>query len=170
LQRVTGEEMSPSLQPGDWVLLGPGRPDPGEVFALEDPSEPGRQVFRRVVALSGQTASYAGGQLAVDGQRIRLREMGRQDDTQFLSEANRWLIRRRAVVDRTERSEERVPEGSAWLLADARDVATDSRWWGPVEVSSLGRQVLLRYGASTEWRGSFSARAMDGPWNVPPPQ
>ena len=32
LARVLDDEMSPSVRAGDWLLLGPGRVDPGDVW------------------------------------------------------------------------------------------------------------------------------------------
>jgi hypothetical protein len=57
-----------------------------------------------------------------------------------------------------------------FLMADARDQAIDSRWWGEVPRSDLGRKVWFRWGPSDTWRGAMSKGSADGPWLVPPPK
>jgi len=168
--RVTNNAMAPSVRSGDWLLLGPGAPTPGDVYLLNDPTEPERRVLRRVVALPGHSVRVTEGQLEVNGNRARIREMGRDKEHLVLSENNAWLIQRRLVTNRVTPTPTEVPDNTVWLLADARDEATDSRWWGPVPQSNLSRKVWLRFGSRSEWRGRLAARAQDGPWSVPPPQ
>jgi signal peptidase I len=161
--------MLPSIAPGDWLLLGPGSPSPGKVFVVHDPTEPGRDVLRRVVGVAGHKVRVAEGQLEVDGARARIREMGRDGQHLVLSENNAWLIRRRLQTSRLQPEPSVVPKDAVWVLADARDLASDSRWWGSVSTALLGRQVWLRLGEPNEWRSRLSWHAMDGPWFVPPP-
>jgi signal peptidase I len=168
--RVTDHAMAPSLQPGDLLVLGPGALQPGDVALLSDPAEPDRRVLRRVVGLPGHAVRVTAGQLEVDGQRARIREMGRSETHLTLSENNRWLVQQRLLPGRKSPKAETVPPGSVWLLADARDEAVDSRWWGPVDEDLVSSKVWLRMGKSNAWRGSWALRAQDGPWRVPPPQ
>ncbi|MCB9765270.1 MAG: signal peptidase I [Alphaproteobacteria bacterium] len=170
LRQVTGAEMSPSLQPGDWVLIGPGAPAAGDVVRLEDPREPGRVVLRRVLALAGAEVGSGGGFLRIDGERTRLREMGRDDTHVVLSEANLWLIRHRVRPLRDPDRQVTVPEGQVWLMADDRDLGVDSRWWGPVPAAQLDGRVWLRAGSSDLWRGRLSPWGRDGPWLPPSKQ
>jgi signal peptidase I len=49
---VEGDSMSPSLQPGDRVVVVPiRRPRAGDVVAVRDPRYPGRLLVKRVVAV-----------------------------------------------------------------------------------------------------------------------
>jgi signal peptidase I len=168
--RVTDHAMAPSLQPGDLLVLGPGALEPGDVALLADPAEPDRRVLRRVVGLPGHSVRVTAGRLEVDGQKARIREMGRTETHLTLSENNAWLVQQRLLPTRASPQPETVPPGFTWLLADARDEAVDSRWWGPVDNNLVSSKVWLRIGKSNAWRGAWATRAQDGPWRVPPPQ
>lgn len=169
LVRVGDGDMSPSLRPGDWALLGPGEVELGDVWLLEDPAEPGRAVLRRVLALEGDEAGWENGRYALNGAATRIREMGRDGDGVVLAEANLWLIRIRSEDTPLAIGPVTLPAGRAWLMADERDRALDSRWWGAVPVDALEREVWLRLGDSDAWRGVVGVSAADGPWYVPPP-
>ena len=169
LVKVTDEEMLPSIAPGDWLLLAPGSPGPGDVFVVHDPTDPGREVLRRVVGVAGHQVRVAEDHLEINGSRARIREMGRDNKHLVLSENNAWLIRRRLEPSRVKPEATLVDEDRVWVLADARDLATDSRWWGSIPKKALGRKVWLRFGPANEWRDLFAWQALDGPWFVPPP-
>ena len=161
--------MLPSIAPGDWLLLGPGSPNPGDVFVVHDPTEPGRDVLRRIVGVAGHSVRVTEDHLEIDGARARIREMGRDAHHLVLSENNAWLVRRRLEASRVSPDPILVEDGHVWVLADARDLGTDSRWWGSLPTQALGRQVWIRFGSANDWRGVFAWHAMDGPWFVPPP-
>lgn len=63
---VTGESMTPTLQPGDRVLvvagLGPFRPRlrTGDLVAMADPREPARVMVKRVAAVAGGSVEVRG--------------------------------------------------------------------------------------------------------------
>jgi nickel-type superoxide dismutase maturation protease len=63
---VTGDSMTPTLRPGDRVLvvggLGPWRPRPrtGDLVALADPRDPGRLIVKRVAAVAGASVEVRG--------------------------------------------------------------------------------------------------------------
>jgi nickel-type superoxide dismutase maturation protease len=63
---VTGESMTPTLEPGDRVLvvagLGPLRPPirTGDLVALTDPRDPARMMVKRVAAISGGRVEVRG--------------------------------------------------------------------------------------------------------------
>jgi len=64
---VHGSSMAPSLQPGDRLVVESrsflGRaPRPGEVVLAADPREPGRELIKRIAAISeaGDTADLRG--------------------------------------------------------------------------------------------------------------
>jgi len=139
------------------------------VFVVHDPTEPGRDVLRRIVGVAGHSVRVTEDHLEIDGARARIREMGRDAHHLVLSENNAWLVRRRLEASRVSPDPILVEDGHVWVLADARDLGTDSRWWGSLPTQALGRQVWIRFGSANDWRGVFAWHAMDGPWFVPPP-
>jgi len=167
---VTSTEMAPSLVPGDWVLLGPGAPVLGRVVALDDPAWPGRPVLRRVLGLAGNTVGVEDGLVVGEDQRLRIREMGRDEHTLTLAEDNGYLIRRLLTRDRARTPPVQVPDGQVWLLADNRPEALDSRWWGPVAAERIEQVVWLRLGEPGLWRKRVAIGGRDGPWAKPTPQ
>ena len=170
LVRVEANDMAPGLRTGDWVLLGPGSIKKGDIYRLEDPNDPSRQVFRRVLATPGDEVSYKSGRLKVNNESLRVREMAQQDGFSLRSEANAWLVRRRATRDRSPGYSGTLGETDVFVMADSRDEAIDSRWWGPIESKNLGRRVWYRWGESDTWRDDGTWYGRDGPWRVPPPQ
>ena len=121
LMKVQTDDMFPGLQAGDWVLLGPGRARLGDVVRLRDPAQSDRLVFRRIVAQENDLVRYKNGSLVVNKEGLRVREMHQDGGWALLSEANSWLIRKRAQRDYSPEISGHVPEGSVYLMADARD-------------------------------------------------
>jgi hypothetical protein len=105
----------------------------------------------------------------VNGEALRVREMGPFGAGAARSEQNRYLIqespRSPALADTTWT----VPPGHRFVLADDRDGAIDSRVWGPVPATFGCGVVWARFGAADLWRGPWSLWAQDGPW-IPPSQ
>ena len=167
LVQAQGDEMYPSIRDGDWLLLGPGAPEQGDVFALQDPAEPDRPVLRRIQIGPGRRIWTRGSQLRRDGDGVKHREMGRVDGQIVLSESNLWLIARRSEVVKGPAVEVELGEEDFFVMADNRDLGVDSRWWGPVEGAALKREVWLRVGPGDLWRGAWSVGARDGPWAPP---
>ena len=167
---VTDNEMTPSVQTGDWLLLGPGEPRVGQVVAVDDPTWPGLTVYRRVLGLAGNQIAIEDGLVVADGQRLALKEMGRDEHSLYLSEDNGWLIRHPPRRIRLQREARTVPPDHLYLLADDRIGALDSRWWGPVPAASVQGVVWLRIGDEGTWRGRVARWARDGPWDKPRPE
>lgn len=155
LGRVPDAEMVPSLLPGDLVLILPGEPEPGDVVAVVDPLEPTRWTLRRVLTVGG-TVRLEDGFYHTDAPDPVVLEMGRADGEVVLQEGH-WLTRRLSRPIRWEFERRAVPSNRAWLAADNRDVALDSRWWGAVPLSAVQGVVRARLGAPGHaWRGWFT--------------
>jgi len=163
---VRGADMAPSIQAGDRVW-GWKTDDvlPGDVVAIADPLDPDSTVLRRVLAIGGQRIQFDEHTIRVGNRRLRTTAMGDMDDyvvtretlwakkpavghdwlTRFPSEpASRWSME---PVD--------VPEGFVFVLADDRDRAIDSRWWGSLPMSSLKWTVRFRLGEAHLWRENW---------------
>jgi signal peptidase I len=152
--RVASDEMAPSIQPGDWLLLGPGEPVRGDVVRLLDPLDPGRSVLRRVLAEPGESIGFTGHQPRLDGQAMKHVVMGDDDGEMILMESSAWLLAVSLETTRQRLEAQQVPPGHHFLVADHRDVALDSRHWGPASITEL-EKVHLRAGPSDVWRAMF---------------
>jgi len=167
-RRVADDEMAWSLRRGEWVWLHRGPTLawdpllPADVVLVADPLQPGRRVLRRVVATGGQSVAFDEGGVRVNAKRLRVQEMGDQPGVFVRKEtiwskpparANDYLL----MVDNpttrwTAAGEVKVPEGHLFLLADARDLALDSRWWGPVHATSVIGVVRAHLAEPDLWR------------------
>ncbi len=148
---VSDEDMAPSLLPGDLVLLAPVTPTRGQVVAVVDPLDPSRWTLRRVEAIGG-AITYESGTYETD-QKEQLLDMGRDDAGFGVIQEGDHLTRHLARNISFEVEEMGVPDDAAWLGADSRDIAVDSRWWGPVPLDVLQGTVVLRIGAPrNRWR------------------
>jgi signal peptidase I len=161
-RRVASDEMAASLRAGELVWVLPVRPRKADVVAIADPLDPARTVLRRVVAGPGEEVRFDEGGLRVNAKRVRPTEMGEQDGHQVVQEviwsrpparANNYLTRLRPKPQTwSSPGTVEVPEGHWYLLADDRDGALDSRWWGPVPDAAVKGVVRARLGEADAWR------------------
>ena len=160
---VRGDDMAPSIQADDWVWVVPwGEPHPGDVVVLSDPLDSQQRVLRRVLAVAGQTITYDADSIRVNKKRLRKQAMG--DDDPYLvaketlwakkpEKGHSWLTRLVAYPATHWRADPvTVPDGHLYLLADDRDAAIDSRWWGTLPVEAVEGIVRFRWGPATTWR------------------
>lgn len=149
---VPDNEMAPSLLAGDLIVLLPVAPQAGDVVAIVDPLDPARWTLRRVEAIGG-ALRYEEGTVYSSAGPVATREMGRDEAHVTMSEGDH-LIRVATRGVRWELEEVGVPDEAAYLVADARDEAVDSRWWGPLPLDAVQGVVALRVGAPRHaWRG-----------------
>jgi len=102
------------------------------------------------------------GGVRVNGKRIRQTEMGTPRPWRVTKEviwsspparANPYLLRSpMKTVKWSLPGKVEVPDGSWFLLADNREGALDSRWWGPISEDRILGVVRLRFGPADEWR------------------
>lgn len=165
MRTVGSDEMAWTLKQGDLVWVVPGETFKGDIVLLSDPLDPDRTVLRRVIALAGDKVRYEDGGLRINGKRVRQSDMGARDTAQVFKEViwsrpparpTNWLVQRvqRPVLWELSEAVE-VPEGHVYLMADSRDEAVDSRWWGPVPTHQLQGVVRARYGEADDWREAF---------------
>jgi len=166
VRTVAGEEMSPTIRSGDLVWALPGLEiRRGDVVVLKDPLDPSRTVLRRAIGPGGTKVRFSDDGVRVDNKRLRIKDMGERDGYGVYQEtlwskpparAVEWLTRRRRDPPVTwEADPVDVPDGHWYLLADDRDNALDSRWWGPIPTDHIQGVVRLRYGAADIWRAQL---------------
>ena len=138
---------------------------PGDVVTLSDPLDPDATVLRRVLAVGGQTIEFKEHTIRVGNRRLRSSAMGDMGDFVVTRETlwakkpevgHSWLTRfpgEPATLWSADPVD--VPEGHVYLLADDRDRAVDSRWWGPVPLKSITQTVRLRWGEAHVWRENW---------------
>lgn len=129
--RVASRSMSPTLAPGDQVLVdkltGHWRtPAVGDVVVYRDPVGE-RLVVKRVVALGGQSVALEDGELVVDStvQHEPQVDVSRIDSTYF--------------------GPVTVPQGAVFVLGDNRAESVDSRTYGAIPVDDLVGRVVLTF-------------------------
>jgi signal peptidase I len=95
------------------------------------PGPQGADLVKRVIALPGQTIYSSGNDIYVDGRLL----------------AEPYLPRHEplgpAIPDASRQHPYRVPAGEFYLLGDNRADSCDSRYWGPINGSSIVGKVVL---------------------------
>jgi signal peptidase I len=105
------------------------------------PGPAGGDLVKRVIALPGQTVYSAGGSVYVDGRRLAEPYLPASDPLG------------RAIA--SSQHPYRVPPGEFYLLGDNRADSCDSRYWGPIEGSTIIGKALLVFwhNSHPEFRG-----------------
>lgn len=167
-KRVPTADMQPSLHEGDLIWLSQSPPQPGAVVLIKDPHDADRVYLRRVMAMAGDSVQpLPNGALRVNGKTIRQRDMGA--DTPFrVYQENIWssdkapfqyLVQRLIEAPQAMPQDPSIlPPDTLYVMSDNRDIAVDSRWWGPVPIDHVMGVVKFRIGSSHEWRSYWSSR------------
>ena len=161
--QVMGTDMDPSIMAGDRVWISPwASPLPGDVVVLTDPLDPDATILRRIMAIGGQTIRYDEGSIRVGSRRLRRQAMGDAGEHLVAQETlwakkpargHQWLTQQVAYpATRWSADPVTVPDGYLYLLADNRDEAIDSRWWGNIPVEAIEGVVRFRLGKAHKWR------------------
>ena len=88
-------------------------------------------LVKRVIALPGQTIYSSGNSIYVNGKLLAEPYLPHYDPLGP------------PIPDATSRHPYRVPPGEFYMLGDNRAISCDSRYWGPVEGSSIIGKVVL---------------------------
>ena len=128
--RVPSDSMTPTVAPGDHLLLDKRHPDDvtvGDVVVVHDPQgeETGGLLVKRVVAVGGDAIGFEDGILVRNGVAVT-----EPYTTDFL--------------DGVYYGPDVVPPGMLYLLGDNRLDSVDSRNFGPVPVSTVVGRIDAR--------------------------
>lgn len=162
-KRVVDDDMAGSILQGDWVWYTTSIIKTGDMVVLWDPLQPSQKIIRRAIATGDQTLSYErNGSLRIDGKRIRQKNMGREKGRRIIEETSwskppsisiKWLIIRKLEPIHWEMKEPLViPKDHWFVMADRRDEAVDSRWWGSIHKEKILGVIQMRAGSSDAWR------------------
>ena len=88
-------------------------------------------LVKRVIALPGQTIYSAGNSIYVNGHLLAEPYLPRDDPLGP------------PIPDASRQHPYRVPPGEFYLLGDNRAISCDSRYWGPIEGTSIVGKVVL---------------------------
>ncbi|MGJ7461424.1 signal peptidase I [Halomonas sp. MA07-2] len=166
--QIPSGSMRPTLEVGDFILVNKftyglrlpvvhtrivdfNEPERGDVMVFRFPNEPAVNFIKRVVGLPGDTLSYEGKQLYVNGEAVpkRLLEEGpaAAPGELLLAEQLGGLEHRIYNNPRDPGPQMRevvVPEGHYFTMGDNRDHSNDSRYWGFVpEENIVGRAFAV---------------------------
>jgi len=123
--------MAPTIKPGekvtvDYTAYTVAAPKRWDVVAFEPPMFTNETWVMRVVALPGETVSFASGGITVNGQPLALPPY--VTNVTYVSLDHSALIGNRSTVT----SPYVVPSGGHFVLGDNSTNSNDSRWWGAV--------------------------------------
>ena len=123
--------MSPTLQIGDRVLVSKGADRGsdvarGDIVVFPDPDGTSVKVVKRVMGLPGESVTFDGGRLLVDGSVVDEPYLAAETTTQPLG-PNLCAPSDPCVV----------PDGQVWVMGDKRSNSRDSRLFGPVPQSTI---------------------------------
>ena len=111
--------MEPTVQIGDTMLVNTmayrmAKPKRNDmiVFRTNDSTNASLHV-KRVIGLPGETITFVGGHVYVDGERL--------DESAYLEDS--------VVTEPGEQDEFVVPDGCIFVLGDNREVSYDARYW-----------------------------------------
>jgi len=127
--RVDGPSMEPSYQHNNRVVVSKvsywfGDIERGDVIVFPAPPNPDEDYIKRVIGLPGDMVKVENGSVFVNDQLI---------DEPYISAPPISNLR-----------ETRVPAGMVFVMGDNRNVSSDSRSWGPLEIEDvIGKAVFV---------------------------
>lgn len=132
---VSSASMSPTLQPGDSVLVNRlvyrlHLPRRGDIIVFRFPQADGREFVKRVIGLPGDVVEEHGGRIYVNGAAPA--------PVAALAPATPLA--------------QRVAAGHLYVLGDNPDTSLDSRFWGTVdEREVVGKAVFICWSREEHW-------------------
>ena len=128
--------MEQSLLPGERVVVDKLTPrfEPyrrGDIVVFIEPGTPSTStpLIKRVIGLPGDVVELRDGRVVVDGTTLDEPYLYPGQVTLPLTAQTRW----------------QVPDGTLFVLGDHREASRDSRWFGPVPLTSIIGRAWLRY-------------------------
>jgi signal peptidase I len=97
------------------------------------PGSPDGDLVKRVIALPGQTIYSSGNRIYIDGRRLAEPYLPHDDPLGP------------PIPGASRQHPYRVPPGEFYMLGDNRADSCDSRYWGPIEGSTIIGQVVLTF-------------------------
>lgn len=175
--RIPSGSMMPTLLVGDFILVNKfdfglrlplihtkilpiGEPQRGDVVVFRYPRDPAVDYIKRIIGLPGDTITYDGNKLYINGKLVETKAIGRfpgEGPNHLMGGATveqEDLPRRNGTVVKHDiliipgrpvpTGTVVVPKGEYFVMGDNRDDSNDSRYWGFVPQKNLvGRAFLI---------------------------
>jgi signal peptidase I len=130
--------MLPTIQLGDMVLANKfvydfRTPKAGEIVVFDNPMNDSSAptLIKRVIAVGGQTVTLKDGKVVVDGTALGESYTHGQASDPLSGSTVTFPVK--------------IPAGYVWVMGDNRTQSEDSRWFGPVKLSSVRGQAFFVY-------------------------
>lgn len=129
---VEGESMEPTLFTSERLLVNKlvyrfRDPAPGEIVVLQDPSNPRRELIKRVVAVPGEKVEVKKGVVYINGRALK----EPYKNTLYTAYADT--------------PEQTVPEGHVFVMGDNRGQSLDSRIIGAVPFNLVEGKAFFMF-------------------------
>ena len=115
-------------------LPGFSAPESGDLIIIESPEDSSKDLFKRCVAVAGQTLEIRDKTLYVDGELFQNMPGVKYTDPRILPAR---------YIPRDNFGPEKVPEGYLFVMGDNRDNSYDSRYFGPIPVKNIKARPLV---------------------------
>ncbi|MFN2237771.1 MAG: signal peptidase I [Thermoanaerobaculia bacterium] len=147
---IPSASMSPTLQPGDHILVTPTppflptrAPERGEVVVFRNPAAGPGYFVKRVIAVAGDHLEIRDGHILLNS--------GRLDERYVNGERSEGMVA------------EIIPAGYVFVMGDHRSDSIDSRSWGLLETKKVvGRARLIFWSSASVGASSASAHSATG--------
>lgn len=128
--------MLPTIQLSDQVLANKfiyrfSKPQYTDIVVLDDPAGQVGTLIKRVIAVGGQTVDLKDGKVVVDGTPL-VESYTHGQPSDLLPGSNATFP-------------VKIPSDSVWVMGDNRTQSQDSRWFGPVPLSSVHGRAFYIY-------------------------
>ena len=132
--------MIPTIEVGDRILSErisyyAGEPKRGDIITFTNPMNPEQTLVKRTIAVEGDVVDIANDCLYVNGELQDEEYVHGQPTYELNPTYNNITISYPYTV----------PEGCVWVMGDNRTNSSDSRYFGPVETSTVSGHVVFRY-------------------------